>query len=116
VLNNDTRVIDLLGIPTEEIIFFNPFFQKKTKTHDGCQIDLLIQTKFNCLYICEIKFSSSEITTSVIDDIEQKIHRLNLPKNFSYRPVLIHVNGVQTAVTECEYFAKIIDFGSFLSL
>lgn len=115
VLNNDARIIDLLGIPAEEIIFSNPFFQKKTKAHDGCQIDLLIQTKFNCLYICEIKFSRSEITSSVIDDVEQKIHRLNLPKNFSYRPVLIHVNGVQTAVTECEYFAKIIDFGSFLS-
>ncbi|MCX7114454.1 MAG: hypothetical protein NTW08_00855 [Gammaproteobacteria bacterium] len=115
VLNNDARVIELLGIPAEEIIFSNPFFQKKTKAHDGCQIDLLIQTKFNCLYICEIKFSRSEITTSVIDDVKQKIHRLNLPKNFSYRPVLIHVNGVHSAIIECEYFAKIIDFGSFLS-
>lgn len=47
--------------------------------------------------------------------IQQKINKLNLPRNFSYRPVLIHVNGVQSAVTECEYFAKIINFGQFLS-
>lgn len=115
VLNNDSRIIEMLGIPAEEIIFSNPFFQKKTKAYAGCQIDLLIQTKFNCLYICEIKFSRSEIGVSVIDEVEQKIHRLNRPKHFSYRPVLIHVNGVHSAVTECGYFAKIIDFGSFLS-
>ena len=115
VLNNDARIIELLGIPEEEIIFSNPFFQQKTKNHDGCQIDLLIQTKFNCLYICEIKFSRSEIAASVTDDVGQKIQRLNLPKNFSYRPVLIHVNGVHSAVNECGYFSKIIDFGRFLS-
>ncbi len=114
VLNNDVHIIELLGIPAEEIIFSNPFFQKKTKNHDGCQIDLLIQTKFNCLYICEIKFSKLELTSSVIGDVEQKIHRLNLPKNFSYRPVLIHVNGAQSAVTDSGYFSKIIDFGSLL--
>lgn len=115
VLNNDSRIIELLGVPQEEVIFSNPFFQKKTKTHMGCQIDLLIQTKYNSLYVCEIKFSRSELTLSVIDEIKQKIERLNMPKNFSYRPVLIHVNGVKDAVVESGYFAKIIDFGELLS-
>ena len=115
VLNNDASIIELLGIPAEEVIFSNPFFQRKTKIQEGCQIDLLIQTKFNCLYICEIKFSRSEIAISVVEEVQQKINKLNLPRNFSYRPVLIHVNGVQSAVTECEYFAKIIDFGQFLT-
>lgn len=115
VLNNDSCIIDLLGVPSEEIIFSNPYFQQKTKTHPGCQIDLLIQTKFNCLYVCEIKFSRTDVTTSVIDEVKQKISRLNMPKNFSYRPVLIHVNGVNSAVVEGGYFAKIIDFGQLLS-
>lgn len=115
VLNNDLSIIELLGVPQEEIIFSNPYFQKMTKTHPGCQIDLLIQTKFNCLYVCEIKFSRSELAASVIDEVKQKIERLNMPKNFSYRPVLIHVNGVKDAVIEDGYFAKIIDFGELLS-
>jgi uncharacterized protein len=114
VLNNDSCIIKLLGVPPEEVIFSNPFFQKKTKTHPGCQIDLLIQTKFNCLYVCEIKFSRSKVTTSVIDEVKQKINRLNMPKNFSYRPVLVHVNGVNSAVLESGYFAKVIDFGQLL--
>lgn len=115
VLNNDKRILEILGVPLEEIILINPYFQKKTKEHPGCQIDLLIQTKFNSLYVCEIKFSRSEVTTSVIEEVKQKIDRLSIPKNFSYRPVLIHVNGVSEAVVESGYFAKIIDFGQLLS-
>jgi AAA+ ATPase superfamily predicted ATPase len=115
VLNNDSSIVELLGVPPEEIVFSNPYFQKMTKAHPGCQIDLLIQTKFSCLYVCEIKFSRSEITASVIDEVKQKISRLNIPKNFSYRPVLIHVNGVNSAVVDSGYFAKIIDFGQLLS-
>lgn len=115
VLNNDLRIIELLGIPLEEVIISNPFFQKKTKVQSGCQIDLLIQTKFHCLYVCEIKFSRQELTMLVIDEVKQKIERLNMPKSFSYRPILIHVNGVKDAVIESGYFAKIINFGQILS-
>lgn len=115
VVNNDRHVIEALGIPLEEVIISNPYFQKKNRSRQGCQIDLLIQTKFHCLYICEIKFSRSELTSSVIDEVQQKIDRLNIPKHFSCRPVLIHVNGVKAAVAECQYFAKIIDFGQILS-
>ena len=115
VINNDSRIIELLGVPQEEVICSGPYFQKKTKTYPGCQIDLLIQTRFNSLYVCEIKFSRSEVGSTVIDEVKQKIERLNLPKNFSYRPVLIHVNGVKEAVVESGYFAKIINFGEILS-
>lgn len=115
VLNNELYICQVLQIPLEEIIFFNPFFQKKNKNHSGCQIDLLIQTKFNCLYICEIKFSKSPLPLSILDEVKQKIDNLHMPKNFSYRPVLIHVNGVTTAVIESGYFSAIISFGELLS-
>jgi AAA+ ATPase superfamily predicted ATPase len=115
VLNNDAYVIERLGVPAEEVLFSNPYFQKKTKMHSGCQIDLLIQTKFNSLYICEIKFSKSEIDLSVIDEVNNKIDKLDIPKNFSYRPVLIHVNGVSRAIVESGYFSNIIAFGDLLS-
>jgi len=44
----------------------------------------------------------------------EKIKRLKTPKNFSIRPVLIHVNGVTDEVKDSNYFYKIIDFGDFL--
>ena len=116
VLNNDLHIIRALGIPLEEIVFVNPYFQRKTKAHAGCQIDFLIQTKHNGLYVCEIKFSKSEVGLSAIDEVKQKIERIHMPKNISCRPILIHVNGVKEAVLEAGYFAKVIDFGALLSV
>lgn len=75
----------------------------------GCQINYLIQSRFNCIYICEIKFSRQPLGTEVIAEVEQKIQRLKMPKYFSYRPVLIHVNGVFDTVRDCRFFLKILE-------
>lgn len=114
VINNFHKIYDLLNLDEDEIIYDNPYFQRGTKNNLGCQIDFLIQTKFNTLYICEIKFSKDPIGPSVIKDIKDKIYRMVKPKNFSIRPVLIHVNGVSEQVYESDFFAKIINFSDFL--
>lgn len=80
----------------------------------GCQIDYLIQTKFSNLYVCEIKFSSNPIGIRIIQELQDKIDKLHTPRGYSYRPVLIHVNGVQQDVYDSNYFAKIIDFTEFI--
>lgn len=113
VLNNFKEVCQLLKIDISDIIMAGPFFQRKTKRNKGCQIDLLIQTRHQTLYICEIKFYASEIKSQVIDEIREKIDRLSCPRGFSIRPVLIHVNGVSKSVKEDEFFSHIIDFSSF---
>lgn len=114
VLANRTAVQKLLHIRPEEIIYDNPYFQRKTTKRSGCQIDYLIQTKFNCLYVCEIKFSRDPIGADIVQEMKDKIDALDVPANFSYRPVLIHVNGVHDSVIAGEYFAEIIDLSSLL--
>jgi hypothetical protein len=111
---NRLRLFNRLGIPSHEIVFSNPFFQTKTKQHRGCQVDLLIQTKFKTLYVCEIKFIGNEIDVSIVTEVQQKIKRLELPRNFSVRPVLIHVNGVSDSVIEKDFFSDIVNFGDLL--
>lgn len=115
VLQNRRVIQKMLHLDPNEIVHDNPYFQKTTSTQKGCQIDYLIQTRFNSLYVCEIKFSKKSIRTDVISDLKDKIRDLNFPKNFSYRPVLIHVNGVEDDVISSEYFSNIIDFGELLS-
>lgn len=115
VLNNRKSLHGLLKIKPEDIICENPFFQHKTNRIPGCQIDYMIQTKFHTLYICEIKFSQSAISTSVIQEVQAKIDALKAPKGFSYRPVLIHVNGVTDEVIDGDYFSAIIDMGELLT-
>lgn len=114
VLNNSTSVHKILGLSPSEVLYDNPYFQRSTKTHPGCQVDYLIQTKFNTLHLCEIKFSKEPVGLSVIKDVKQKMERIAKPKSFSVRPILIHVNGVTDSVYESDFFAKIIDFSQFL--
>lgn len=115
VLNNRKPLHALLNIQSDEIINENPFFQRATKSTPGCQIDYMIQTKFHCLYICEIKFSKHPVGADVIRAVQEKIDRLKRPKGFSCRPVLIHANGVTSDLMESDYFAAIIDFGQLFN-
>ena len=114
VINNRDKLYEILGISIQDVEKSGPFFQKKSLKNKGCQIDLLIQTKFGTLYLCEIKFYLLEVGKQVITDIDEKIKRLTYPKGYSIRPVLIHVNGVTREVTESGYFDKIVNFSEFL--
>jgi len=114
VLNNASKVIEKLGVLAQDIVFTNPFFQRKTLAQGGCQIDLAVQTRFNTVYACEIKFSKSPVKPTVIGEIRDKLARLKLPRHFSARPVLIHVNGVHPEVVQSQFFSRIVDFSELL--
>ncbi len=114
VLHNRKQLWQLLKIPPEDIVCENPFFQKATPRAHGCQIDYLIQTKFGTLYICEIKFSKSLIGSSILQEMETKLKALSIPRGFSLRPILIHVNGVTEEVIDADYFAAIVDLSQLL--
>lgn len=115
VLNNRRQLHRLLRLSPEEIVNETPFYQRKTARQAGCQIDYMIQTKFDTLYVCEIKFSRNEIDRTVIPEVRAKIAALSRPHGMSCRPVLIHVNGVGEEVIDTDYFADIIDMGGLLS-
>jgi AAA+ ATPase superfamily predicted ATPase len=114
VLNNFHKVYELLRLDPKDVLYDNPFFQRATKIHPGCQIDYLIQMKHNTLYVFEIKFSKGPIGVEIVREMEVKCQNISKPKGFSIRPVLIHVNGVTDPLAESEYFSDIIDFGQFL--
>lgn len=114
VLNNRKSVQQILGIDPSEIVNDNPFFQRKTKDRPGCQIDYMIQNKYGTCYLCEIKFSSHEISRSIIDEVKKKIQSLALPKTITIRPVLIYVNEIDDSIKESDFFSSIIDFKKLL--
>jgi hypothetical protein len=114
VVNNRREIYRLLNISEEEIVCANPYWHSAGIRKESCQIDFLIQTRFNVLYVFEVKFKSQPIGIEIIHEMKEKIQRLNPPKGFSCSPVLIHVNGVESAVLESDYFAHILDFGQLL--
>lgn len=112
VLNSRPVIHNLLEL--DDVVNENPYFQRKTKRQEACQIDYLIQTRSHSLYVCEIKFSKNPIGSEVIQEVQEKITRLKIPRGFSIRPVLIHVNGCQDSIKESEYFSHVISFGDLL--
>ena len=114
VLNNTKMLINALGIHESEVVFDNAYFQKTTKTSAGCQIDYMIQTKLNTLFVFEVKFSKREISASVIQEVQEKMNRIKKPKSFTCIPVLVHVNGVTEELEDSGFFYRIINFSDFL--
>ncbi len=113
IIHNRKKLLKALNIFPENCTCDGPFFQTKTTTRKGCQVDYLIQEK-NTLYVCEIKFSKNPIGTQVIKEVQKKIALLSLPKHVSCRPVLIHVGGVSEEVVYKDYFDQIVDWTLFI--
>jgi len=90
-----------------------PYFQKKTQKRPGCQIDLLIETRYT-LYVCEIKFRK-KIEKSVILDVSKKIQHLVFPNRFTVRPILIYAGELGPGIKGSDFFSEIIRFEQLLT-
>ncbi|NBT86351.1 MAG: ATPase, partial [Alphaproteobacteria bacterium] len=114
ILKNRATLIQKIGIPFQDIVADNPYIQKQTKQHRGCQIDYLVQTKTNNLIVCEFKFRRGEINSNVVDDVKEKIKRLSIPRGFGVASVLVHIGDVSESVIESQYFYRILDLSDWL--
>ena len=114
ILNNRNQIFQALKINPADVVQDNPYFQRKTIRQRGCQIDYLIQMKYNIVYVCEIKFSQSKIGLKIVDELRQKIDRLSLPHGVACHPVLIHAGGVSKEVEKSDYLYQTINLSSLL--
>jgi len=115
ICNNLELLLDQLGISKQDVVFANPYFQRKTVRQQGLQIDYMIQVKQDTIYICEIKFSRNPIRRDVMEEMKSKAQKLALPKHISKRFVLIHVNSVTDELLDEQFFQYIIDFGALMN-
>ena len=94
IVSNVPALLKAIHLNPADTLRYGPFFQRQTARTKGCQIDLLIQARYRCLFLCEIKFSPEKIGMEVIEQIQAKQQRISVPRGWSTRLVLIHVNGV----------------------
>ena len=114
VVNQGKLFSHLLGLKHDSVVQAGPFFQTKRSRRPGCQIDYMVQTEFRTLYLFEIKFCQGPIGMEVVHQVQSKLDALQLPRGFSCRPVLVHINGVTPHVIDSGFFAKVLDFGELL--
>ncbi|MBN1673129.1 MAG: AAA family ATPase [Kiritimatiellae bacterium] len=114
VLNNLPAVVRKLGIELSSIVSAGPHFQNATRANKGgCQIDLMIQARFNTLYLCEIRFRG-RLDAGVIGEMQRKMAVLKKPRVCSIRPVLIYEGDLADSVRISGFFDKILPFGDLL--
>ena len=114
LLQNRSLLLKKLGISPVDVVRSGPYRQTKTTTQQGCQIDYLIQTKTNGLFICEFKFKRREINSDILNEMQEKISRLKAPKGFAKIAVLFHSGGVTASVATSSFFYRIVDIADFL--
>ncbi|MES2215656.1 MAG: ATP-binding protein, partial [Pseudomonadota bacterium] len=114
LLSNRPSLLKTIGIYPQDVVADNPFIQRTTTARAGVQIDYLVQTTTNTLYLCEFKFNRNELGSEIIKDIQNKIDKLSIPRGFSICPVLFQFGGVADSVIDAGYFYRIIDINDFL--
>ncbi|MBL6990053.1 MAG: ATP-binding protein [Bacteriovoracaceae bacterium] len=114
VLNNSHVIFENLGISRKNIIQYGSYFQTKTKRREGCQVDLLVLCKRNCLYVIELKYKK-KIGIGVIDEVQEKIRKLNLSKEYSVRTCLVYMGEKSKELIDDDYFDETYDLSNLLS-
>lgn len=114
LLKNRPLLLQSLNVAAADIVADNPYFQRTTSRHKGCQVDYLVQTYSNNLFFCEFKFKKRELGLEVIEASKEAVARFSMPRRCGIAPVLFHLNGVTDRVYEQHYFYRIIDIGDFL--
>ncbi len=109
LLKNRSLIYRALGIHPQDIVMDNPYFQKTSGRKKGCQIDYLIQTHSNTLFVCEIKMRRRELGLEVMDAMKTKVSSLSFPKGFGVSPVLLHLGPISDALLDSGHFYRTID-------
>ncbi len=114
LLQNRSLVLKAMGILGMDVVADGQYRQNKTIKKKGCQIDYLVQTVTQNLFIVECKFKRREVGVEIISEVKEKIAALKIPRGFAAIPVLLQVSGVTDAVAQDSYFYRIIDIAQFL--
>ena len=88
VVNHAEDLFGLLGLERSLVLSAAPYVQRGTKRGEGCQIDLLIQTR-RTVFAVEIK-RRKEIGAEVMDEMSRKIARLKVAEGVSIRTALVY--------------------------
>jgi AAA+ ATPase superfamily predicted ATPase len=114
LLQNRALLLKSIGISVADVLCDGPYRQSQTVSSPGCQIDYLVQTFTKNLFICEFKFKRREVGIEIIQEVQEKINALKIPKGYAAVPILLHIGGVVSSVETNGYFYRIIDIADFL--
>ena len=108
------RELILKSLNIQHPIMDNPYIPRPTVKKTGCQIDYLIQAPTNNLYLCEFKFRQTSIGRETIEEVQEKIKRLIIPRGTAIVPVLFYMGELRESILTSNFFYKIINLCDLL--
>jgi len=113
VYNSRAELLTLLDLSTTTILNYGPYFHNATQRKKSCQIDLLIRTP-SALYLIETKVRQ-KIDSFVIDEVAEKIARLNPPSTLAVRTALVYEGKLEPTLIESDFFDHLVSFNQLLN-
>lgn len=118
ILNSRNLIFPILNLDAADIISAAPYAQKaSTRNKGSTQVDLLIHSKRDVFFLCELK-TSPEIDKKVIKEVAVKMDRIKISKRASIRPVLIYEGALRPNDEQAlrDFFDTLIPFESLLDM
>ena len=113
LLNNIAGLMRRLGLERTLLVSAAPYRRAAHTRGEGCQIDLLIQTR-RTVWVVEIK-RRREIGREVIDEVAEKVKRLGLGRRVSVRTALVYSGHLSPAVEADGFFDAVVDAADIMS-
>ncbi len=105
IVGHKSELFPLLGLDRSLILSAAPYV-RRSKTGEGLQVDLLIQTK-KSLFVIEVK-RQRHIPYGIISEVERKVKRLSAPKDKSVRTALVYAGELDPRIEADHGFDFII--------
>lgn len=112
MLNSISALLKEFGVDGASLISAAPYRRNAHSRGEGCQIDLLLQTR-RSVWVVEFK-RKAEIGTEVVDEVSQKVRRLGVRQGTSVRTALVYVGRLSPAVEAEGYFDAVVDASRLL--
>lgn len=112
VLHSIEPLMSRIGLANVPILDVGPYWQTRTARREACQIDLLARSKRG-VYIFEVRFRN-EISSSVVNEMQEKVRRFALPPSLSVRKGLIYEGDLHRDVQEADYFDFLLPVAELL--
>ena len=113
VLNNIAGLLPRLGLDRTLLVSAAPYRRAAHARGEGCQIDLLIQTR-RAVWVVEIK-RCQEIGMEVVDEVAEKVRRLGIGRRVSVRTALVYSGHLSPAVEAEGFFDAVVDAADIMS-
>ena len=114
VLNHVPELLRRIGLQGALVLSAAPYRQERTQRTEGCQIDLLVQSK-RSVCVVEVK-RRREIGVDVVDSVAEKVSRLRVARGTSVRTALVYEGRLSPAVKEEGFFDFLVSAGDLFGL